>query len=97
MDTVDGLRAMIDGIFADDVTNAGNLIVLCSAHRSKGLEWNRVFLLGRNELMPSPFARQEWQMEQERNLIYVAVTRAKQTLVEVDGVMTEADQKKVRF
>lgn len=97
VDTVEGLRAMIDGIFADDVTNAGNLIVLCSAHRSKGLEWNRVFLLGRNELMPSPFARQEWQMEQEKNLIYVAVTRAKQTLIEVDGVMTEADQKKVRF
>lgn len=97
VDTVGGLRAMIDGIFADDVTNAGNLIVLCSAHRSKGLEWNKVFLLGRNELMPSPFARQEWQMEQEKNLIYVAVTRAKQTLVEVDGVMTDADLKKVRF
>ena len=97
VDTVEGLRLMIDGIFADDVTNAGNMIVLCSAHRSKGLEWNRVFLLGRDELMPSPFARQAWQVEQERNLIYVAVTRAKQTLVEVRGVQTEADRNRVRF
>mgnify|MGYP000476334517 CR=1 FL=1 len=39
-----------------------------------------MFLLGRNELMPSPFARQEWQMEQEKNLIYVAVTRARDRL-----------------
>jgi DNA helicase-2/ATP-dependent DNA helicase PcrA len=96
VDTVEGLRAMIDGMFADDVSGM-NMIVLCSAHRSKGLEWNRVFLLGRDELMPSPFARQAWQAEQERNLIYVAVTRAKQTLVEVRGVQTEADRNRVRF
>lgn len=92
IDTVEGLRTMIDGMFADNVSDDGNMITLCSAHRSKGLEWNRVFLLGREELMPSNFARQAWQKEQERNLIYVAVTRAKQTLVEVHGVMTEADK-----
>jgi len=97
VNTVEGLRAMIDGIFVDDVSTQANMIVLCSAHRSKGLEWNRVFLLGRDELMPSPFARQPWQVQQEANLVYVAVTRAKQTLVEVSGVQTEADRNRVRF
>lgn len=76
------LHDLINRLFADDVSSKAQ-VTLCSAHRSKGLEWNRVFLLGRGELMPSRFARQQWQMEQEINLIYVAVTRAKQTLIEV--------------
>ena len=97
IDNVAGLVNMIDGMFDDNVADDTRLITLCSAHRSKGLEWNRVFLLGRDELMPSHFARQDWQLEQEINLIYVAVTRAKKTLVEVSGVMTDADKKRVRF
>ena len=32
---------------------------------------------------PSKYARQEWQQEQERNLCYVAATRAMASLVEV--------------
>jgi superfamily I DNA/RNA helicase len=82
--SVAGLKAMILEMFSDKV--GGENIILCSVHKSKGLEWNKVFLLGRHELMPSPFARQAWQQEQEINLIYVAVTRAKQTLVDVFGV-----------
>lgn len=31
--------------------------------------------------MPSKYARQDWQVQQEKNLMYVAYTRAKQTLV----------------
>jgi ATP-dependent exoDNAse (exonuclease V) beta subunit len=33
--------------------------------------------------MPSKFARQDWQREQELHLIYVAVTRAKVDLIEI--------------
>jgi superfamily I DNA/RNA helicase len=58
------------------------MITLCSVHKAKGLEWNRVYILGRDSLMPSKFARQKWQMDQELNLIYVAVTRAKAELIE---------------
>lgn len=83
--SVDALKVLVDRLFSDDVSSKA-MVTLCSAHRSKGLEWDRVFLLGRSELMPSPFARQPWQMEQEINLIYVAVTRAKQTLIEVSGI-----------
>jgi superfamily I DNA/RNA helicase len=92
IDTVEGLRTMILGMFADN-TSSPSLITLCSAHKSKGLEWERVFLLGRSELMPSAFARKPWQVDQENNLIYVAVTRAKHLLVEVNGVVEEKSQK----
>jgi ATP-dependent exoDNAse (exonuclease V) beta subunit len=36
--------------------------------------------------MPSKFATKDWMQTQEVNLIYVAVTRAKEHLVEVQGV-----------
>jgi DNA helicase-2/ATP-dependent DNA helicase PcrA len=82
MRTITELVTVIESLFADDVSSKG-LIVLSSVHKSKGLEWNKVYLLGRESYMPSKFAKQDWQKDQERNLIYVAVTRAQSTLVEV--------------
>lgn len=93
LDRVTDVVDAIEDIFADNVAGKG-LITLCSAHKSKGLEWNRVFLLDREQLMPSKMAKQDWQVAQEINLIYVAVTRAKQTLVEVTGVAEEKDPTK---
>lgn len=78
------LKAAIDRLFGD--TPEGQrpqTLTLSTVHKAKGREWNRVYLLGRDRYMPSKFARQEWQLQQEINLIYVAVTRAKQTLIEV--------------
>lgn len=82
--TVAQLRTEISNLFSDtpDGKPAKNL-TLCTAHRSKGLEWNDVYLLGRNRYMPSPFAKQQWQMEQEDHLCYVAVTRAMHKFVDV--------------
>lgn len=74
-------KDMILSIFTDETGFRG--ILLCTVHRSKGLEWDRVFLLDREAYMPSKYARQEWQLDQEINLIYVAVTRAKKELYEV--------------
>jgi len=83
--TVSGLRSMIEGLFDDRVVDNKSMVTLCSVHRSKGLEWERVFLLGREELMGRE-CRQYWQTQQEVNLIYVAVTRAQKTLFDVYGV-----------
>lgn len=55
-------------------------VTLSSVHRAKGLEARRACIL-QPGLMPSKFARQEWQKEQERNLMYVAYTRAQEELV----------------
>lgn len=86
--TVADLKSLINGMFsdADGKETNRNLLTLSSAHKSKGLEWDRVFLLGRQDFMPSKWAKKEWMQQQERNLIYVAVTRAKEHLVEVNEV-----------
>ena len=53
-------------------------IRISTIHRAKGLENERVFILEYNKL---PIKRQlEWENVQERNLHYVAVTRAVQEL-----------------
>lgn len=86
MDGDDPIQAVIDLInrmFKDSDGLPKPTITLCTVHRSKGREWPRVYLYGREELMPSPYAKQEWQLDQERNLIYVAITRAQEELIEV--------------
>ena len=59
------------------------VLTLSTIHKSKGREFPRVFLLGRQAYMPSPYARKEWQQVQETNLEYVAVTRAQCELIDV--------------
>ena len=76
LDTVPELIKAIEAIFSDSSQGT----TLATVHKAKGLEAPRVFLL-EPDLMPSRWATQEWQMEQERNLQYVAVTRALETLV----------------
>lgn len=55
-----------------------NKVTLCSLHRSKGLEWPNVFLIGCSEGI-LPHARAE-EPEEERRLFYVGVTRARDAL-----------------
>lgn len=98
MSKLDELKEMVLEMFAD-VGNSSSLIVLSSVHRSKGLEWPRVFILGRGDIMPSRRVTQEWQAEQEINLCYVAITRAQEVLVDVamptaDEFSKKAEEKK---
>jgi superfamily I DNA/RNA helicase len=74
--TIKELTDAIEAIFSDSVQGT----TLATVHKAKGLEAPRVFILNPDS-MPSRWARQEWQLEQERNLQYVAVTRALETLV----------------
>lgn len=74
--TPDELPDEINKLF--DPSRGG--VVLSSVHKAKGLEWENVFILDRWALMPSKFARTEEALRQERNLIYVAYTRAKTNL-----------------
>ena len=57
-------------------------VVLSTIHQAKGLEWDSVFLLSLNEgIFPSNKSKDlEHQLEEERRLFYVAVTRARQDL-----------------
>lgn len=63
-----------------------HVVTLSSIHRSKGREWARVYMLDRKGTLPSKWARQAWQLEQEANLEYVMITRSAGELVDVvDG------------
>ncbi|MEU9363671.1 ATP-dependent DNA helicase UvrD2 [Streptomyces avermitilis] len=56
-------------------------VTLASLHSSKGLEWDVVFLVGVAEgMMPITYAKTDEQIEEERRLLYVGVTRARQHL-----------------
>ncbi|MFT2015210.1 ATP-dependent DNA helicase UvrD2 [Streptomyces sp. 796.1] len=56
-------------------------VTLASLHTAKGLEWDAVFLVGLTEgMMPISHAKTDQQIEEERRLLYVGVTRARQHL-----------------
>lgn len=62
-----------------------HMVKLSSVHQAKGAEANRVFVMDHDPftgkpLMPHALAKQDWEIEQEHNLIYVAWTRAKESL-----------------
>lgn len=69
------LASAIDDLFSDK----RGAITLCTIHKAKGLEWPDVFILDRWRI-PSQFAQREWELEQEQNLLYVAITRAQKHL-----------------
>ena len=85
-ETIADAVAYVDDMFADDISN---MLVLSSIHKAKGREWERVFWLDRANTCPSKWARQDWQLQQERNLMYVAATRAKSELIELKGETRE--------
>lgn len=74
--TVSDLRRKIESLF----DSRDGLLTLSTIHGAKGLEWPEVFLLDFHELLPSKWAKQDWELAQERNLQFVAVTRAKRDL-----------------
>lgn len=75
------LTEKIITIFADENKKG---VCLSTIHKAKGLEANNVYILDKN-LMPSKFAKQEWEITQERNLQYVAFTRPKRILGFLDS------------
>lgn len=62
-------------------TPAINAVTLASLHSAKGLEWEVVFLAGMAEgLMPISYADSPQEIEEEKRLLYVGITRAKKEL-----------------
>lgn len=56
-------------------------VTLASLHAAKGLEWDAVFLVGLVDgTLPIIYAERPEQIEEERRLLYVGITRAREHL-----------------
>jgi len=74
-------------LLADKETsiNEKNAVQMLTIHKAKGLEWEAVFLLGADQgIFPSWYALKNknntFELEEERRLFYVAMTRARKFL-----------------
>ncbi len=80
--------SLLSTVDATDDEDAGNRIALMTAHSAKGLEFPFVFITGlEDNLFPSAnMISSKADIEEERRLFYVALTRAKK-----EAVLTYAD------
>jgi DNA helicase-2/ATP-dependent DNA helicase PcrA len=61
--------------------NAGGSVTLMTLHNAKGLEYDHVFVVGMEEgTFPHARSLDEQNLEEERRLAYVGITRAKKSL-----------------
>ena len=72
------LRDMMEQREEDDDSDKVQLLTL---HASKGLEFPHVFIMGlEEEILPHRSSIEEGNIEEERRLMYVGITRARETL-----------------
>lgn len=76
VNTLDEFCREIEALFSDSRSS----VILSTVHRAKGLENTRVFILDPDKLPLRWLGQQEWELEQELNLKYVSLTRAKESL-----------------
>ncbi len=75
---------------ADTLDKRADRITLMTLHSSKGLEFNCVFIAGlEDEILPLYRAKESEEIEEERRLLYVGMTRAKERLF-----LTHANKRK---
>jgi DNA helicase II / ATP-dependent DNA helicase PcrA len=76
-DLVDELQQRATAAHAPSV----DAVTLASLHAAKGLEWDAVFLVGLTDgMVPITYATTAEQISEERRLLYVGITRAREHL-----------------
>ncbi|MBT4937070.1 UvrD-helicase domain-containing protein, partial [Candidatus Peregrinibacteria bacterium] len=68
---------------SDSIEENDDAVLLMTIHTAKGLEFDNVYIIGVEEdLLPhSQSMNDDYSLEEERRLMYVAMTRAKKTLM----------------
>lgn len=84
--TMEGLLQFLDAINLDRTLDAENqavgddAVTLITLHNTKGLEYNRVIITGLEEGVFPRMEKQGAELEEERRLFYVGITRARDEL-----------------
>jgi DNA helicase-2/ATP-dependent DNA helicase PcrA len=83
-ESVDRIIAQIEALFDE---TAQGMLTLSSIHRAKGSEYPRVFLMDTEMLYATTVGTKDktrallpWEMQQRKNLLYVAITRGQHEL-----------------
>jgi DNA helicase-2/ATP-dependent DNA helicase PcrA len=92
--TIIELKTEITNMFKLGGESSEPILTLSSIHKSKGLEAPRVFVLSKH-LMPSRYAKKDWEIVQEFNIIYVCTTRAKEALYFIEEATEDVEQDKL--
>jgi ATP-dependent DNA helicase UvrD/PcrA len=72
-------------------------VTLASLHAAKGLEWDVVFLAGLTDgMLPIVYAQTDAAIEEERRLLYVGVTRARELVCLSWALARSADGPRIR-
>jgi DNA helicase II / ATP-dependent DNA helicase PcrA len=80
-DDLAGFVADLDRRAAEQHAPAAGGVTLATLHAAKGLEWDAVFLVGMHDgTMPISHATTPDEIEEERRLLYVGMTRAREHL-----------------
>ena len=75
------LAAQLALVSRNDRDDGGNQVRLMSLHAAKGLEFRYVFIVGMEDgTLPHEASLDEGRLEEERRLLYVGITRAKEQL-----------------
>ncbi|HKL94425.1 MAG TPA: UvrD-helicase domain-containing protein [Clostridia bacterium] len=79
--TIDDFLQSVALVSDSDDMNDDNYVTIATVHAVKGLEFENVFVIGLEDgIFPTKRALDSGEIEEERRLVYVAITRARKKL-----------------